>query len=367
MNGKVFFAIIPAMLIGALLLFAIQHSGGTKISCFETPYQIPNGQFHRSQQMWGFSSNEIYIPSLPTSGSDGFVYKFNGNSVTQFFHATNDHFIATWGANNDNIWAVGASIVDNVGGAYLIDNDGNGIRHNIELGINSVYNSLRGSGANDILAAGNAGQIRRWDGNSWNLITSGTTNNLEKVFVLDSTHAYFGGASGTVLFWDGNGITNLNFPDATKRVSAIWGTSPTNIWFGTTPTPGAWWHYDGISFTEFQSNAPGLFTMHGLNANDIYSDGNLVVEHFDGANWQVIRDYTGYAPFGTTLTGLTSIWTDTHNLYFSTLNPTAPSASNSNVLVKYQCFEEQFAEIVVIMALVSVLVAGMGAYLYAKN
>lgn len=302
----------------------------------ETEYPIPNPLAERGQIMWGLSDTEIYIPTASSTTTAGSVLKFDGDSVEPFFTATDTDFIAAWAADSDNIWAIGDG-VGTAGGAYRIDSDGVGTLYNLEQGVSSVYNHLYGTGNNQILAVGNSGEVRLFDGVSWSILSSGTTNNLEKVFALDSTHFYLSGASGTILFWDGATFTNLNFPDTTKRVSAIWGTSPTDIWFGTTPTPGAVWHYDGNTFTSVYSGVPGFFAMDGVNSESIWGGGNLVIHYYDGDAWGQIRDYTGYVYSGNVITGFSALFNPETQTVFVGLNPANPVPANGQVLIKLQC------------------------------
>lgn len=364
---KVLFLVVPIMLIGAFVLFAMANPAGEKETCIETFYDVPNPALHRIQTMWGFNDEELYLPFAPSSGNDGHVQKFDGVTVEPFFTAADNTFLSIWGFDNDNLWAVGRG-VGTAGGAYKIDSDGIGVSYNLEQGIDSTYNHVRGISNSNAVAVGNAGQMRVWDGISWAIVASGTTNNLEKVFGLDSTHYYLGGAAGTVLLWDGATITNLNFPDATKRVSAIWGTSPTDMWFGTTPTPGAWWHYDGVAFSEYQSGAPGLFTMEGHAADDIFSGGNLVVQHFDGETWNTVKDYTGFIYDGNAMTSFNSLLSPTSKAtVYLGFNPSSPAPADSEVLVKRFCSIETTTEIGLYFALIIAVVAIGGSVVYVNG
>ncbi len=92
--------------------------------------------------------------------------------------------------------------------------------------------------------------IIRWDGSSWKLQPfSGTSNGMEGIWALDSSHIYF--ASGGLRKYV-NGVystinTNLGLQNY-QGIYKLWGNSENNLW-GVGPG-GTIVHYDGVAWSK---------------------------------------------------------------------------------------------------------------------
>ncbi|MBK7499286.1 MAG: hypothetical protein IPI19_09310 [Ignavibacteriales bacterium] len=92
--------------------------------------------------------------------------------------------------------------------------------------------------------------IIKWDGSSWKLQPfSGTSNGMEGIWALDSSHIYF--ASGGLRKYV-NGVystinTNLGLQNY-QGIYKLWGNSENNLW-GVGPG-GTIVHYDGVAWSK---------------------------------------------------------------------------------------------------------------------
>lgn len=73
----------------------------------------------------------------------------------------------------------------------------------------------------------------------------------------------------------------------------LWGFAPDDIWAATRdpggPNAGTWQHYDGVSWTEFQTVALDLIGLWGDNSLDIWTavgtTGTVGPKHYTGTSW----------------------------------------------------------------------------------
>jgi hypothetical protein len=106
-------------------------------------------------------------------------------------------------------------------------------------------------------------QVFRWDGETWeNNDPSEGVGNVNSIFALDENNIWVG--STVPHFWNGNDwityLPNDGFPAGLGRITGIWGTSNSDMYFVTHKNNIV--HFDGTSFTtmaEFTDSIHGAF------------------------------------------------------------------------------------------------------------
>ncbi len=139
--------------------------------------------------------------------------------------------------------------------------------------------AVHGGDEANVWAVGNAGVALQFDGQDFVLHRPPS----EKA----STGVWVGGpddvwmlSSDQVLRWDGQTWTSQRPGEAGAELSAIWGSSSSDLWIaGSTHSPGTYrraraYHWDGAAWTEEALPAMGeARAMHGPSANDVWLVG----------------------------------------------------------------------------------------------
>lgn len=101
--------------------------------------------------------------------------------------------------------------------------------------------------------------------------------------------------------------------DWNSDLSAVWGSSPDNVWATGWITRGSWGtniiHYDGEKWEDYDYFEADLNGMFGLNENDIWAVGNnliipnrdALIAHYDGTEWKTV-----HIDYGTSI--LKAVW-----------------------------------------------------------
>lgn len=133
----------------------------------------------------------------------------------------------------------------------------------------------------------------------------------------------------------------------TQQELRLWGFAPNDIWAVTRdpggPAAGTWQHYDGASWTEYQTTTVDLIALWGANSLDMWAGSATTLfqgpKHYTGTTWADTtvstpgsRTWRGFwGPSATEVYGVhsTSAGTDDQRIYLWdgliwTLLPTAP-------------------------------------------
>lgn len=134
--------------------------------------------------------------------------------------------------------------------------------------------------ADDVFAVGDGGTILRRTNDVWSAMASGTTSNLRAVWGSSSTDVWVGGASQTLIHFDGVSWSRVG--GATADINAAWGSSANDAWF---VGGGFVMHASGgqVSSTSF----PGtLLSVSGTGPGDVWATGeSLNVRRYNGTVW----------------------------------------------------------------------------------
>jgi hypothetical protein len=128
---------------------------------------------------------------------------------------------------------------------------GNGIDHwdgqswTQEVASGATYTSLFGSFRTDVWAVGPGG-VQHYDGHAWSPVTPPSeAGALAAVWVSALWDAWFVGAKGTILHWDGKTLTSVP-SNTTKDLTSVTGTSSVDVWAGG--QDGTLLQWDGSSW-----------------------------------------------------------------------------------------------------------------------
>ncbi len=93
----------------------------------------------------------------------------------------------------------------------------------------SGLTGIWGADANNIWAVGLNGTIIHWNGTTWRLQTSGTNERLDSVWGSDARNIWAVGGNGTILKWDGT-TWSAQVSGTSSGLWSVWGTDSKNIW-----------------------------------------------------------------------------------------------------------------------------------------
>ena len=172
------------------------------------------------------------------------------------------------------------------------DNNGNwNIFQTLGVQVNSLkfFNSTWGFGV------GNSGIIRKWNGSSWNNISSPTTDNLNSLDIHNSTFALAITSTGKVIKWNGTNWTSLvtitNSPalySISKLNSSLWFTSG---WYSNqgriykSTDSGNTWSLDYSTGNGKNYYLRGIKVINSTLAYSVGDSGNIY--KWNGATWSV--------------------------------------------------------------------------------
>jgi hypothetical protein len=186
-----------------------------------------------------------------------------------------------------------------------------------------------GTAADNVIAVGEDGTIRKYNGTSWGSMTSNTTLTLQGVWGSSATNVFaVGGAkenqAGSAIIQKYNGAywSNVYTSDTTiPRFHDVWGTSDNNVYvvgeYGTilhTTNGGTDWTVmsvpSGVSTVTLRD-------IWGTSENDIFAvgDGPAVpngstILHYDGTAWSIMSH-----PRDTTIVKLHGVWGTSDNFF----------------------------------------------------
>jgi len=186
----------------------------------------------------GFGTNSAFVVNL-----FGDVYRWDGTSWT----------LSTRGAN--------------FGGQFL---------------------SVHGSSSSNVIAVGTNGLIARFDGNNWTAMSSGTTRQLNDIWVEAAGAAFAVGANGTALRLAGSSWSTMS-TGSTQSLNGIWSNSGRAFAVGTAGEVlrfnGAAWIRDAVATAE------NLYSVAGVSTSSVVAVGTTgTILRFDGTSWTTVSN-----------------------------------------------------------------------------
>lgn len=163
-----------------------------------------------------------------------------------------------------------------------------------------------GASASEIWAVGARGVALRWNGSTWNQVTTGTTQRLRGAWGRSASQVWLVGDAGTILYWNGFSFT-AQASGTTESLAGVWGDG-TVVWaVGDRGTVLKW---SGGSWSKVTvGTTGGLYSVWGSAANDVWAvgEGGMVCR-YGGISWTCGREFpmtsTALAVTGTSRTNV---------------------------------------------------------------
>lgn len=195
----------------------------------------------------------------------------------------------------------------------------------------SSFSEISGRAPDDIWTVGADGVTAHYDGKSWSVVPSGTTENLLGVWTAAKDDAWAVGDTEVLIHWDGSSWSPVVAP-ASGVLIGVWGSSSSDVWavgiddgsgfvrrwdgahwdynwldfapsfwdvWGTSandvwtvgsagPDTGHIFRFDGTQLSQMPFDGPPLRSIHGTSANDVWVVAQeSPMEHWDGNAWTI--------------------------------------------------------------------------------
>lgn len=185
-------------------------------------------------------------------------------------------------------------------------------------GTTNDLSSVWGTAGTDIYAVGNSGTIRHFDGSNWKPLGGGITNDLKGVWGVDSGNVFVVGNAGTILRYNGS-TWSLMSSGTTNDLNSIWGVDNGNVY--AVGNAGTILRYNGSTWSSMSSGTTNdLNSIWGASGSKIFAAGNQgTILLFNGSTWSSMNS-------GTT-NDLQSVW--------GAPNTDAFTAGESGTILRY--------------------------------
>ena len=194
--------------------------------------------------------------------------------------------LGVWGSGPTDVFAVGAdgTVLHYDGETWSLQNSGTS---------ETLY-SVWGSGPANVFAVGAGGTLLHYDGRAWSAQASGMSDYLYSVWGSGPADVFVVGSGGTVLHFDGQSWSALNTGNA-RWLSAVWGSGPRDVF--AVGIEGTTVHYDGQEWSLWPSDdTAGCRSVWGSGPNQVFTMGPAgTMLHYDGETWSAQRSGTSEA------------------------------------------------------------------------
>jgi hypothetical protein len=198
-----------------------------------------------------------------------------------------------WGSAPNDMWAAGEA-------GTIIHFNGQTVG-TAPSGVSTDLTDLGGTAANDVWAVGGSGTALRFDGTAFHPVATGSSTDLTAVFTARRNDVWAGGGS-TLLHFDGQSFQAVALPgaDASTRIFDMSGTSATDVWLcgHTAGAAGGGFvsHFDGTAWAPLlvlnaTAGSYPATRIWSLAPNDVWVlttfgfRGRISFYHFDGTSW----------------------------------------------------------------------------------
>jgi len=219
-----------------------------------------------------------------------------GPSWDEAFDASDDcALFSVWGSAPDDVWVVGGDAQ----AAQIFHFDG--AWSEVEAPAVPLLAWVYGWGADDAVAVGLDGGMARWDGNTWESMDTGQTQDLWGVWGVGPDDFWVvggtvGEAGPVLLHWDGDALVDVGLPpDAnTRDITAlfkVWGIGDRVFATGEAGQIVSW---DGATWSAMAGGPRAdqdFVSLWGTSPDAIVAvggRGNARVAEFDGSAWSTI-------------------------------------------------------------------------------
>ncbi|MBW2732044.1 MAG: hypothetical protein JRH20_06590 [Deltaproteobacteria bacterium] len=255
------------------------HAGPCSASGWCWAYPQPTGVTLHA--LWAASPTDVYA-----AGDAGTLLHYDGTSWRALYAGRQPEnwyrIYGIWGSSATNIWAV-------AGEGALLHFDGNDWSHAPSLA--PTLQAIWGTSASNVFAAGSG--ILHFDGERWqpSPLDDDLTEAFEAGFSVTENVAFAVGRGGLVARYDGSRWSRVQTPDDMGNLSAVWGTSETNVYVGGTGL--TLWRFDGTRWENVSDRTNTINAIWGRSASEIYIAQADGVFRFDGQAFAPLFENAG--------------------------------------------------------------------------
>jgi hypothetical protein len=199
--------------------------------------------------VWGSSSNDVWMIER-TGGTE----HYDGSSWTPGTVPTAVALAAISGLSANDIWATGLGA--GTGHVYAYHWSGSAWT-GTDLGLQAQTSATYAAATNDAWIVTPGGHACHWNGTSWVATPTGITSDLLGVYG-NASDAWAVGSS--LVHWNGSSWAPVTSP-STVAIAAVWGRSPSDIYFGD--IFGKLFHWNGTAFSALTGNSAGIASIGG--------------------------------------------------------------------------------------------------------
>ena len=171
----------------------------------------------------GVSANDFYVGT-----SMGSIYRYVNGAAPASASFTNASIVfqSIWGRTANEVWAVG--------GLFAIRIN-NGVGTNQVAVPTVVSDVLYGVGgppapSTHVWFVGAAGLVIFYDGTTWSKKLTTVTTDLTTVVALSETDVWIAGDAGVVLHWDGTSLKSVPGPYGNRTLTKLHSPAPNDMW-----------------------------------------------------------------------------------------------------------------------------------------
>jgi hypothetical protein len=266
-------------------------SGTRPAGCFPEGTDCSNllgGDLYR---VWGSGTDDIWAVGANLIDGTGIIRHWNG-TVWSFAtgDTTNHPLWNIWGSDKSDAWAVADY------GIVALRNGTTWTTSTLEstTGTQARLNAVWGSAPDDVYVVASPGTILHWDGATWTTSTSIAGVNLWALWGSGPDSVWAAGDGGTILHWDGtNWSTNVTGPDGT--LDSVWGSGANDVWaVGGFSNQATILHWDGTAWSLTSTGDVYLTDVWGAAHDDVWAvgvtsvSGVAAILHWNGTAWSSV-------------------------------------------------------------------------------
>lgn len=224
------------------------------------------------QGIWGTSAGDVFFAS-----NEGLLH-FDGDTLVTIPGAPDVIYNDVWGASSSDVFMVGQDFT-------IVHYDGNTITTMItESGTSPLY-QIWGFGT-DIVYVTGTGFFLYYDGISWALDDPFSLRSYRGIWGSSPTDIFFGGYHDEVIRYDGENEVLIRGIRA-DQIHALW-TIPSS---GDLVTSDGvrMFHFDGARWEELPANRRSAVKyLWGNSIDNLYASGCPRITRFDGDQWDTV-------------------------------------------------------------------------------
>lgn len=230
--------------------------------------------------LWGANANDVWAV-----GRNGVMAHYDGKRWLLTERIVEHNLLAVCGLSAEDVWVSGDDAIlhyDGTAWAVVLEN---------------MFEQLPGiacRGPEDIWFAGITtdvanGVLRHWDGEDWVVGVPGGIRSFWDVWSSEDGTVWTGGSSvtGVGVIARGDGVAPFDFVEnyAGGSLRALWGTGDDDLWIS--PYEGPFEHWDGETFAhEFGESPVTILGLGGAATDRVWAAGlKGTILHFDGEAW----------------------------------------------------------------------------------